>query len=187
MTNCCRHCRSREEIKRVQRSTVVSMFLIFLLIFLFIPWQVAFMACWAIQLYTCASLTQYRTPLDSSPPAIPLLSQHPDGPGGLARREDESSYRSLDSNYNHKANNHNHNMHVLLLMTWLLPLVAPVLVVWVRTLAMAGLTSPFDGDHFFSNVAPFLILVDFASWTSGPLFEKQRCDFSQAYFGASGI
>jgi len=65
-------------------------------------------------------------------------------------------------------------MYVLLLMTWLLPLAAPVLVVWVRTLAQVGLTTPFDGDHFVLSVAPFLACVDFASWTSLPIFEKNE-------------
>ena len=61
------------------------------------------------------------------------------------------------------ASAYHYNMHILLLMTWLLPLAAPVLVVWVRTLLTAGLTTPFDGDHFVLNVAPFLVLVEFAS------------------------
>jgi len=74
----------------------------------------------------------------------------------------------------YNGDDHHHNKHLLLLMTWLLPLVVPTLAVWVRTLATAGLTTPFDGDHFFPKVAPFLVLVDFASWTTGPLFEKQR-------------
>ena len=69
---------------------------------------------------------------------------------------------------------YSHSMHILLLMTWLLPLAAPVLVVWVRTLAGAGLTTPFDGDHFVFSAAPFLVLVDFASWIGGPVFEMQR-------------
>lgn len=59
-------------------------------------------------------------------------------------------------------------------MTWLLPLAAPVLAVWVRTLLTAGLTTPFDGDHNFLAVVPFLVLTDFASWTPGRLFERPR-------------
>ncbi|KAF8897930.1 PGAP1-like protein-domain-containing protein [Infundibulicybe gibba] len=113
--------RRRREDVSVRRGTLLSMCLIFILIALFIPWQVAFLGCWVIQ------LTDVR----------------------------------------------NHNMHLLLLMTWLLPLTAPVLAVWVRTLMTAGLTTPFDGDHFFLHVAPFLCLVDFASWTPGPIFERQ--------------
>ena len=53
------------------------------------------------------------------------------------------------------------------MMTWLLPLAAPVLAVWVRTLFTAGFTTPFDGDHNVLYVLPFVILVDSAwgrSW-----------------------
>jgi glycosylphosphatidylinositol deacylase len=46
-------------------------------------------------------------------------------------------------------------------MTWLLPLVAPVFVVWVRTLQTAGYTTPFNGDHNVFKVAPVLWLVDY--------------------------
>lgn len=59
-------------------------------------------------------------------------------------------------------------------MTWLLPLVAPVLAVWVRTLATAGLTTPFDGDHNVWAVAPWLILVDYASWTQSSLLSREK-------------
>lgn len=79
----------------------------------------------------------------------------------------------LESNFNQR-------MHLLLLMTWLLPLSAPVLVVWVRTLATAGVTTPWDGDHLFLNVAPFLIIVDFSTWMKGPILEKQKSVFLTA-------
>ncbi|KAJ7682382.1 PGAP1-like protein-domain-containing protein [Mycena polygramma] len=156
--------RRRREDTSVHRSTVISMGLIFLLIFLFVPWQVAFLGCWIIHLYNCAASQVHVAHLAAIPDtvAIPLL-----------RRDGERETRRAAPPPPHIADNHNHNMHLLLLMTWLLPLAAPVLVVWVRTLAVAGLTTPFDGDHFFLSAAPFLILVDFASWTNGPLFEKQ--------------
>ncbi|KAJ6539751.1 PGAP1-like protein-domain-containing protein [Mycena capillaripes] len=159
--------RRRREETSVHRSTVISMCFIFLLIFLFVPWQVAFLGCWMIHLYNCAASKVHVAHIASIPDtvAIPLL-----------RREGETTVeepRRPAPPPPHIANNHNHNMHLLLLMTWLLPLAAPVLVVWVRTLAVAGLTTPFDGDHFFLSVAPFLVLVDFASWTNGPIFERQ--------------
>jgi len=65
-------------------------------------------------------------------------------------------------------------MTILLLIFWLLPLVAPVLAVWVRTLATAGLTTPFDGDHDVLASASFLLFVDFASNTTVPPFERAR-------------
>ncbi|KAK7054117.1 GPI inositol-deacylase [Favolaschia claudopus] len=159
--------RRRREETSVHRSTVISMCLIFLLIFLFVPWQVAFLGCWVIHLYNCAASRVHMAHLASIPDtvAVPLLRREGEAMAEEPRRPSRPPP--------HVANNHNHNMHLLLLMTWLLPLAAPVLVVWVRTLAIAGLTTPFDGDHFFLNVAPFLILVDFSSWTNGPLFEKQ--------------
>lgn len=57
-------------------------------------------------------------------------------------------------------NAYNQNTHMLLFMTWLLPLAAPVLVVWVRTIQTAGYTMPFNGDHNVFKAAPFLMLVD---------------------------
>jgi hypothetical protein len=112
-------------------------------------------------------------------PAIPLIRVR-DTDDEAAKDEEpieltnHEAQREPSSHLTYTANSRNHNMHVLLLMTWLLPLAAPVLAVWVRTLVTAGLTTPFDGDHDFFNVAPFLVLVDFASWHSGALFERQR-------------
>lgn len=152
----------------MRRTTIVSMGILFLSIFLLIPWQVAFLGAWMIHLHTCA-----LSPLENHPPppaedaAIPLVPSN--GSTG-----DTPSYSHRKPSLREKINNDRHNWHLLLFMTWLLPIAAPVLAVWVRTLATAGYTTPFDGDHNFLIVAPFLILVDFASWTSGPLFIKHR-------------
>ncbi|KAF7294377.1 GPI inositol-deacylase [Mycena chlorophos] len=162
--------RRRREDVSVHRSTVISMALILLIIFLFVPWQVAFLGCWAIHLHNCASSQAHIKHFASIPDtvAIPLLRQ--DGEP-THQRQSSRAPAPLPA---YIVNNHNHSMHMLLLMTWLLPLAAPVLVVWVRTLAGAGLTTPFDGDHFVFSAAPFLVLVDFASWIGGPVFEMQR-------------
>ncbi|KAG6813426.1 hypothetical protein H0H92_011123 [Tricholoma furcatifolium] len=162
----------------VRRSTLISMGLIFALIFVFVPWQVAFLGCWLIHLFNCANSAQQLSRLRYAPgaTAIPLI-RVPDSDGvveestSVELRNHEAQDGSL---HKYRLDNHNHNMHLLLLMTWLLPLVAPVLAVWVRTLFTAGLTTPFDGDHDFLNAAPFLILVDFASWNTERLFERQR-------------
>ncbi|KAK7470270.1 GPI inositol deacylase [Stygiomarasmius scandens] len=169
--------RQREDIVSARRSTLVSICFISLLVFFIIPWQVAYLSCWIIHLYNTAS-ARYdgAEPAESTPTepvAIPLLEREGDRDEGSPQdATGRPSRRSIKDHYRLK--NINHSMHLLLLMTWLLPLAAPVLVVWVRTLATAGLTTPFDGDHFFLNVAPFLVLVDFASWTSGPLFQKHH-------------
>ena len=147
------------------RSALVSMCLILMLIFLFVPWQVAYLGCWAIHLDTCANLRPRPTLVESCA-AIPLMPRprresdnHPlMQPGATTRTTNESHSPGYAQSFS--LNGHDRNMHILLLMTWLLPLVAPVLAVWVRTLMTAGFTVPFDGDHNFLNVAPFLLLVD---------------------------
>jgi hypothetical protein len=69
---------------------------------------------------------------------------------------------------------HAQKTHILLLLFWLLPLVAPVLAVWVRTLATAGVTTPFDGDHDVLAIASFFLLVDYSSCgaVAVPIFER---------------
>lgn len=44
-------------------------------------------------------------------------------------------------------------------MTWVLPLVIPVVLVWFRTLATAGMFTHFDGDHFVFNVLGYMVLT----------------------------
>jgi GPI inositol-deacylase len=150
----------------VPRQTLLSMGVIFLLIFLLLPWQVAFLVCWIIHFYTCAVPMARATSQDASPVSVPAAGERVDEDWEKKGHHMESQHSLID--------NLNQKMHLLLLMTWLLPLVGPVLAVWVRTMMTAGFTTPFDGDHNFMNVAPYLILVDFASWVKGPLLERSR-------------
>ncbi|KAH9855008.1 GPI-inositol-deacylase [Lenzites betulinus] len=178
--------RREDAVSRRPMATLISMGVVFLVIFVLVPWQVAFVGCWSIHFYTCAaslarlSLAQEQQP--SPTEAIPLVSLS----STLAEDEDSpASERVMDE---HRplpstacislAQQANAHLLVLLFMTWLLPLVAPVLAVWVRTLATAGFTTPFDGDHNFLYVAPFLVLVE--TWSGGDadryvhaLFEKK--------------
>jgi hypothetical protein len=146
-----------------------------------VPWQIAFMGCWLIHLHTCASST-HRKPYPGSVPSLqstPIesfpLRERFDGRGddsqdagpqiepseepdvcrarGLATIADALSATQV----------YHEDTHLLLLMTWLLPLSMPVLAVWVRTLMTAGYTAPFSGDHNVFKVAPFLVLVKFTS------------------------
>ena len=149
----------RAELNSVTRNTIISIAVLFLVIFLFVPWQVAFLGCWVLQLYNTAVSRPQR------PEGGPVA----DGRLGRSSLEEK-----IDGVSNTRQNNVNFNEHILLLMTWLLPLVAPILAVWVRTLATAGLTTPFNGDHNFVMVAPFLVFVDFASWTPNGIFAKTR-------------
>ncbi|KAI0066653.1 PGAP1-domain-containing protein [Artomyces pyxidatus] len=157
----------------IRKNTLFSMFLIFILVFLIIPWQVAFLGCWAIHFFTCAT----HTP---PPPLAPSSTTPPTSVSPTSRyppRSRSPPPPSAAQTAQTHLNAHHHNTHLLLLMTWLLPLVAPVLAVWVRTLATAGLTTPFDGDHSFWTVAPYLVLVDFASWTRSSFLQREDHEF----------
>ena len=74
-----------------------------------------------------------------------------------------NSRTRTESHLNNQVRNHTFLTYFLLLETLLLLLSAPVLAVWVRTLSTAGYT-PFDGDHNFLCVAPWLLVADWA-WT----------------------
>lgn len=65
-------------------------------------------------------------------------------------------------------------MLVLFMMTWCLPVVAPVLAVWVRTLLTAGLTTPFDGDHFLLNSLSFVMLTYVMVTHQGTVFSRRH-------------
>ncbi|KAF9236219.1 PGAP1-like protein-domain-containing protein [Melanogaster broomeanus] len=165
----------RPEDVGLRRSTVVSMALVLLLIFLFVPWQVAFLGCWVIQLFNCAATSRPKpypgsVPTLASTPteSIPLRERIQDGD-----KADDEGELSVDdptpSSLHARAEtlkppfttSEHQNMSILLLMTWLLPLAAPVLAVWVRTLQTAGYTAPFSGDHNVLKVAPVLWLVEY--------------------------
>ncbi|KAI0751124.1 PGAP1-domain-containing protein [Daedaleopsis nitida] len=155
--------RRREESTRIRPTTaMLSMTLIFLIIFILVPWQVAFLGCWIIHFFTCASslvdLSSHRStsPAAEAVPLVPTAHTDDEPP---ETSEGASGTRQQPPNLQFKEQVNGY-MHILLFMTWLLPLTAPVLAVWVRTLMTAGLTTPFDGDHNFLYVAPFLVLVE---------------------------
>lgn len=167
---------SRKENVGVPRSTVVSLIVICILIFMFVPWQVAYLGCWLLHLHTSASSQRELASLiqRSRTVAVPLVRFSGRRESDETTDDRSSLERQSSGWYELKRDNVNHNLHFLLLMTWLLPLTAPVLAVWVRTLLTAGLTTPFDGDHNFLAVIPFLVLTDFASWAPGRLLERPR-------------
>lgn len=147
------------------------MVLVLVLIFLLVPWQVAFLGCWVIQLLNCNATFRPK----SYPGSVPTLGSTPTNSTPICERGDSEDDTPADRSSpspsrspsipNHTlqptfANAYNQNTHVLLLMTWLLPLAAPVLAVWVRTIQTAGYTTPFNGDHNVFKVAPVMVLVD---------------------------
>ncbi|KAI9510783.1 PGAP1-like protein-domain-containing protein [Russula earlei] len=152
----------RKKSAGVSRSTILSILFVLFLVAVIVPWQVAFLGCWVIHFVTCAT---YITPVTSdatTPPRSLSPSRNSPAPPLTSRYDAD---------------------HVLLLLTWLLPLAAPILAVWVRTLATAGptaLDSVGRGDHNFLSVAPYLILVDYASWARGPLLLRNKLEVVSA-------
>ncbi|KAF2802940.1 GPI inositol-deacylase [Mytilinidion resinicola] len=60
-----------------------------------------------------------------------------------------------DTNYNF----YNYTHSILVLMLWILPINLPVLVVWIRNLAVHWLT-PFSSHHNILSIMPFILLVE---------------------------
>jgi len=146
------------------RTTIGSISAVFLLVFFFVPWQVAFLGSYLIIFHTtvsssCSALSWRgrisHKPKDSSFSALPSPPFPPSRSNSRTRSE---------SNLNNQIYNHTFLTYFLLLKTLILPLFAPVLAVWVRTLSTAGYTTQFDGDHNFLYVVPWLLVVDW-TWT----------------------
>lgn len=56
-------------------------------------------------------------------------------------------------------NFYNYTHSILMLMLWVLPINVPVLVVWIRNLALHWLT-PFSSHHNILSIVPFVTLVE---------------------------
>jgi GPI inositol-deacylase len=56
-------------------------------------------------------------------------------------------------------NFYNYSHSLLVLMLWILPINLPVLVVWIRNLALHWLT-PFTTHHNILSIVPFILLVE---------------------------
>ena len=173
---------SRREYVSVPRGTAIFLMMICILIFFLAPWQAAYPGCCLLCLHTCASSQQELAFITqrSRIVAVPLVQFSGPKEENDEVTDDRTPYHrsNLERHslglHELKRDNLNHNLHFLLLMIWLLPFTVPVLAVWVRTLLTAGLTTPFDRDHNFLAVVPFLVLTDYASWTPGRLFERPR-------------
>ena len=149
------------------RTTIGSISIVFLLVFFLVPWQVAFLGSYLIIFYTtvsssCSPLLQRRISRGSKDSSLRVYPPSPASPPLPPPRS--NSRTRTKSHLNNQVRNHTFLTYFLLLATLLLPLSAPVLAVWVRTLSTAGYTTPFDGDHNLLCVAPWLLVADWA-WT----------------------
>lgn len=149
------------------RTAFGSMSIVFLLVFFFVPWQVAFLGSYLIIFHTTASSSHSplswrgRTSHKSKDSSVDVYPLSPTSPPCSPR---SGSHARVESHLNNQIHNHTLLTYLLLLATLLLPLSAPVLAVWVRTLSTAGYTTPFDGDHNVLYIVPWLLVTDWA-WT----------------------
>lgn len=145
----------REE-RRTSKRWLFSILVICLLVATIIPFQVAFIIVFMIQFSIC-----------SSPRAQghQRIKQEREGESPTNSSPTPETWRNQDTR---EAS----NAHLLLLLTWLLPFTAPILIVWARTLQTAGYTVPFDGDHHVAIVLPWLLLGEAAA--SGRVFLREK-------------
>ncbi|KZT39644.1 PGAP1-domain-containing protein, partial [Sistotremastrum suecicum HHB10207 ss-3] len=144
----------KEEISTIRRS-LIHIGVVMALVKTVIPYQVVFVICFLIQLWTCII---GRKRLDDTGED---RSKPPD-----AVREPESRKETEIRSPDHSEMDvYNQNMHLLLLLSWLLPNMAPALAVWVRTMATAHSVTLFNSDHSVSPIIVFVALVEFSSHT----------------------
>lgn len=144
--------KNEQEERSTSKRWIASIVFITILVATFVPFQVAFMVVFMAQLAACSV---QPIPPASVRPSSPVTSSSPT-PETWRRQETNQSA----------------NFHILLLLTWLLPFAAPILVVWIRTLQTAGYTVPFDGDHNILAILPWLLLGEAVA--SGRTFHREH-------------
>jgi glycosylphosphatidylinositol deacylase len=78
---------------------------------------------------------------------------------GVLSREDDEGALTIAQRSDAAYNFYNYSHSLLVLMIWILPINLPVLVVWVRNLAVQWLT-PFSSHHNILSIVPFILLVE---------------------------
>jgi hypothetical protein len=102
---------------------MLSLLTICAAIFLFIPWQVAYLGCWVLHLYTCATARQHQQEVahGSRTDAVPMTNTRRDSAEDHGAMSPTLPPRKPPSEFIIRQSNLNHSLHMLLLMTWLLP------------------------------------------------------------------
>ncbi len=135
---------------------------ILLLVLFIIPHQVAFVITWLISIRECA-LARHVLPTQvvNRDTAISLVTS--DKPE--LKPSDDRQGVTESRSFVHRVlanDSDSQNMYhtIILLQTLLIPLQAPVLAVWIRTIVTAGISTPFSGDHNVLAVCFWLLVVD---------------------------
>lgn len=127
----------------LQKRLVVSTVLL-ALVSMVIPYQFVFIVLCIVQLATCVRALSL---------ARESVSRLEAQKRGLCKLTERVKYSGEHMNF------YNYTHSILLLMLWILPINVPILVVWVRNLAVHWLT-PFSSHHNILSIMPFMLLVE---------------------------
>lgn len=124
---------------------------------------------------------------ESTPVATPLADVYPLLRPGYDQNDDSNETDPPDASpqptlpagkhsrsFALELSNRNQNMHLLLLMTWLLSCVAPAWAALIRTALTTGFTMPLAGDGNFFKVMPFLALAELARNRGSRVLQRSR-------------
>jgi hypothetical protein len=157
---------------QTKKGTWASIAALLLAVLGFLPYQFVYLVAFAMQLL---AVVRSNASLVDDQPAYRAL---PDDAGrGKASSPEDSDDASdlrkpLASDDSFAASREAQHLLLLNIMAWLLPLKAPVLVVWVRNL-LVGWRAPLGGaDHNPLRVAAVLLLVQVVS--SGRVLERAQ-------------
>lgn len=149
-----------------------------------VPWQAAMLAAWTWHLLTTARSAAYLAArgvggADSTPPEYERLALSELSDDGTLQPEPERTH--VISTARAARNAHAEHLHLLLLLTLLLPFAAPGLAVWARigfVGLMAGAGEAFRGDHSVWAILPVVVGVEWAGRRRrGGVFEATRYVF----------
>ncbi|GAO45923.1 PGAP1-domain-containing protein [Saitoella complicata NRRL Y-17804] len=123
------------------RRRLITTLVLLFFVATFVPYQFAYIVACIVQVLTCTR--------------------------ALGCAKDQGNCAKGDSHWDF----FNYTHSILVLMLWLLPVNIPVLVVWVRNLAVQWLT-PFSSHHNVLSVAPFILLVE--TLTAGKMIPRTK-------------
>ncbi|BFZ59415.1 GPI inositol deacylase [Saitoella coloradoensis] len=123
------------------RRRLITTLVLLFFVATFVPYQFAYIVACIVQVLTCTR--------------------------ALGCAKDQGNGAKGDSHWDF----FNYTHSILVLMLWLLPVNIPVLVVWVRNLAVQWLT-PFSSHHNVLSVAPFILLVE--TLTTGKMIPRTK-------------
>ncbi|KAI7924050.1 GPI inositol-deacylase [Pyricularia oryzae] len=126
------------------RRRVITTLILLFFVATFVPYQFAYVVCCVVQLTTTVR-------------ALRITSDAQRPPSSSSATSSEKS--ATNSTNLHNLNFYNYVHSILVLMIWVMPIDVPVLLVWVRNLALNWMT-PFSSHHNVLSIIPFIVLVE---------------------------